>query len=732
MFLINRKMLLLLCLIANGVYVYGQSDTTKKVLPDVVVFANKFPALSKNIVQKVDFITDKNAINQQANTGDILTQSGQVFVQKSQSGGGSPVIRGFEASRVLLMVDGVRLNNAIFRGGHLQNIITIDNMILDRVEVIYGPSSTLYGSDALGGVVNMFTKKPILTTTTNWKTNTNLIQRYASGQNENRTHLDVNIANNKWAYLTSFTYGSFGDMRQGANRSSTYPDFGKRSFYVVREAGADMVKVNEDVNVQKLSGYQQTDLLQKVLYKPNENSEHLFNIQILNSSNINRYDRLTETSKALPVYSEWYYGPQIRNLISYKYTATKLPGYFSDLMVTSSFQDIEESRISRKYNTTSKDFRFERVNVLGVNADLLHKQSNGEIHLGAESYTNFVRSTAERLNIATSALSRITTRYSDGPTKMSYNALYLQQTKQLDAHWVLNDGIRFNLVQLDARFADTTLMHFPFNKAIQNNTAITGNLGVAYNGENGYRATAGLSSGFRSPNVDDLTKVFDTKTGYVVVPNKDLKPEYTYNAEINLSHTGNIASWGASVFYTWFNNAIVVSKYNWNGQDNIMYQNVLSAVYAPQNQASAKLYGFNLNGKLKLFYNTLLQGTYTYTKGTYNNGTSSMPLDHIPPAYGRVGLKKGADKFNVEGYVLFNGWKHISDYNLNGEDNELYATPDGMPSWMTVNFSSYYTPNKKLSLGLQIENIADKNYRYFASGISAVGRNFIVSCRLSF
>ena len=725
-------MLLLLYLTVISSYVFGQSDTTKKVLPDVVVFANKFPALSKNIVQKVDFITDKNAINQQANTGDILTQSGQVFVQKSQSGGGSPVIRGFEASRVLLMVDGVRLNNAIFRGGHLQNIITIDNMILDRVEVIYGPSSTLYGSDALGGVVNMFTKKPILTTTTNWKTNANLIQRYASGQNENRTHLDINIANNKWAYLTSFTYGRFGDMRQGANRSSTYPDFGKRTFYVVRESGADVVKVNEDVNVQKLSGYQQTDLLQKVIYKPNENSEHLLNIQISNSSNINRYDRLTETSKGLPVYSEWYYGPQIRNLISYKYTAIKLPGYFSDLMVTSSFQDIDESRISRKYNTTSKDFRFERVNVLGVNADLLHKQSNGEIHLGAESYTNFVRSTAERLNIATNALSRITTRYSDGPTKMSYNALYLQQTKQLDAHWVLNDGIRFNLVQLDARFADTTLMHFPFNKAIQNNTAVTGNLGVAYNGENGYRATAGLSSGFRSPNVDDLTKVFDTKTGYVVVPNKDLKPEYTYNAEINLSHTGNIASWGASVFYTWFNNAIVVSKYNWNGQDNIMYQNVLSAVYTPQNQASAKLYGFNLNGKIKLFYNTQLQGTYTYTKGTYNNGTISMPLDHIPPTYGRVGLKKGADKFNVEGYVLFNGWKHISDYNLNGEDNELYATPDGMPSWMTVNFSSYYTPNKKLSLGLQIENIADKNYRYFASGISAVGRNFIVSCRLSF
>ena len=412
---------LLLFFIINNFQLHAQIDTTKKVLPDVVVFANKFPTLSKNIVQKVDFITDKNAINQQSNTGDILTQSGQVFVQKSQSGGGSPVIRGFEASRVLLMVDGVRLNNAIFRGGHLQNIITIDNMILDRVEVIYGPSSTMYGSDALGGVVNMFTKKPKLVDSAHWKVNANFIQRYASGQNENRTHLDVNIANNKWAYLTSFTYGSFGDLRQGANRSSAYPDFGKRSFYVVRETGVDLVKVNEDANVQKLSGYDQTDLLQKILFKPNQNSEHLLNFQVSNSSNINRYDRLTETSKGLPVYSEWYYGPQIRNLISYKYSATKLPGYFSDLMITSSFQNIEESRITRKYNTPSKDSRFERVNVLGVNADLLHKQSNGEIHLGAESYTNFVRSTAERLNIATSALSRITTRYSDGPTKMSYN-----------------------------------------------------------------------------------------------------------------------------------------------------------------------------------------------------------------------------------------------------------------------------------------------------------------------
>ena len=221
-----------------------------------------------------------------------------------------------------------------------------------------------------------------------------MIQRYASGQNENRTHLDVNIANNKWAYLTSFTYGSFGDMRQGANRSSTYPDFGKRSFYVVREAGADMVKVNEDVNVQKLSGYQQTDLLQKVLFKPNDNTEHVLNIQLSNSSNINRYDRLTETSKGLPVYSEWYYGPQVRNMVSYKLNKTHLKGFFQELSVNTNYQHLQESRISRKYKSSNKDFRIEKVNVAGINADFLHSAIKGDVHVGVESYLDFVNSSA--------------------------------------------------------------------------------------------------------------------------------------------------------------------------------------------------------------------------------------------------------------------------------------------------------------------------------------------------
>jgi len=734
-----RLILSVLLFFGMSLELLAQSDTSSKQLQDVVIYANKFPTLSKNIVQRVVALTDKVLLQQQANTADILTASGQVFVQKSQAGGGSPVVRGFEASRVLLMVDGVRMNSAIFRAGHLQNIITVDNMILDRVEIIYGPSSTLFGSDALGGVVNLFTKQPqlfksnLVSKKAPWKTNGNLVYRFGNGQNEQRQHVDLNIANNRWAFLTSVTKSNFGDMRQGNKRLAAYPDFGKRLFYVARENNTDVIKDNSAfVNIQKLSGYNQIDLLQKVLFKPNDNTEHLLNVQVSNSSDINRYDRLTESSKGLPVFAEWYYGPQVRNMIGYKLTKSNLNGYFQKLTTNINYQHLEESRITRRFKSNNKDYRFEAVDIFGLNMDLLHQGKSSTLNIGVESYYNDVSSTAYRNNIATNVRSAIATRYSDGPTNMSNYALYAQHTQFLKGNWVLNSGLRLNNVQLNANFKDTALMRFPFTDANQNNTALTGNLGMAYNGADGLRVSFGVSSGFRAPNVDDLTKVFDTRTDYVVVPNKDLKPEYTYNAELNVSKTTSNYSIGASLFYTWFRNALVVDKFKWNNESSILYQGIMSDVYATQNKAKAVVYGFNVNGSANLSPNTTLAATYTYTKGTYQNGLVEMPLDHIPPTYGRVGLKHDVKKFSAELFTLFNGWKRIEDYNLNGEDNEIYATKDGMPAWQIWNINTNYQLTKKLNFSFQIENIADLNYRYFASGISALGRNYILQARYSF
>jgi len=480
-----------------------------------------------------------------------------------------------------------------------------------------------------------------------------------------------------------------------------------------------------------------SDLLQKILFKPNENTEHLLNVQISNSSDINRYDRLTETSNGLPVFAEWYYGPQVRNMIGYKLSKEKLNGFFQDLTLNANYQHLEESRMTRRFKSNNKDYRFEEVDMFGFNVDLLHQGNSSELHVGVESYYNKVGSTAYRNNIATNLRSTIATRYSDGPTNMANYAIYAQHTQFLKGNWVLNSGLRLNNVQLNAHFKDTSLMHFPFTDANQNNTAITGNVGMAYNGADGLRIAFGFSSGFRAPNVDDLTKVFDTRTGYVVVPNKDLKPEYTYNTELNVSKTTSNYSIGASLFYTWFKNALVVDNFKWNNESKILYQGIMSDVYATQNKAKAVVYGFNVNGSVNFTPNTTLAATYTYTKGNYADRkldglNTALPLDHIPPTYGRVGLKHDVKKFSAELFTVFNGWKHIEDYSSSGEDNQIYATKDGMPAWQIWNINTNYQTRNKLSFSFQIENIADLNYRYFASGISALGRNYVVQARYSF
>lgn len=709
----------------------NQDSVTK--LNDIIVYTNKFPEKAGKIAQTISVIRDRNAIQLQPNTGDVLLNSGQVFVQKSQQGGSSPIIRGFEASRILLSVDGIRLNNAIYRSGHLQNIITIDNMVLDRVEIIYGPSSTLYGSDALGGAVNMITKDPLLSSSKKTVVSGSSTLRYASATDEKRANVQLNIGGNKWASLTAFTAGSFGDMTQGNKRSSNYPDFGKKNFIVTRQNNSDIASVNQNPNKQVASGYNQYDVLQKIMFTPDEKNKHVLNIQLSNSSDVPRYDRLTEMSGGKPVFAEWYYGPQVRNLVGYHYTASKLNGYFQDVRITANYQNIEESRITRRFQNNNKDFRWEKVNVFGITIDAKHSSGNHELHVGAESYQNFVRSTAERKNIMTGALSAIATRYADGPTSMQSNALYAQHTYKFSNRLTLNDGLRLNLTKLDARFADTALMHFPFNQVVQQHLAATGNIGLAYAVDNTTKISLIASSGFRAPNVDDLSKVFDTKTGSVVVPNASLKPEYTYNAELNFNHTSGILSFGGSIFYTLFKQALVVDRFTFNGKDSILYGGVNSAVFASQNKAKAYVFGWSGNASFKITGQLKIEGVATYTIGKYTDQKGvQVPLDHIPPFYGKISINQSFKKGNASVYSLFNGWKKIKDYNPNGEDNQQYATPEGMPSWITINAKFEFNMGKQWQTQIALENIFDVNYRYFASGISAPGRNLTLALRKSF
>ena len=127
-------------------------------LDEVILSVARNASMRKQIAEKVSVISNKEILTQSPSTGaDLVGLSPGVRIQKSQGGGGSPILRGFEANRLLLVVDGVRMNNAIYRSGHLQNAITIHPNIIERVEIIFGSSSVGYGSDALGGVIHYYT-----------------------------------------------------------------------------------------------------------------------------------------------------------------------------------------------------------------------------------------------------------------------------------------------------------------------------------------------------------------------------------------------------------------------------------------------------------------------------------------------------------------------------------------------------------------------------------------------
>ena len=218
---------------------------------EVVVSASKFEEKKNDVSQKIQVLrAGEIAFQNQSSTADVLANSGNVMVQKSQLGGGSPIIRGFETNKVIMVIDGIRMNNAIYRCGHLQNIVTLDNAIMDRVEVVFGAGSVVYGSDALGGVMNFTTKSPVFSNTDIVLVKAAAFTRYFSAANGFSGHADISIGKKRIGSLSSFTFSKYGDLRQGANRRPFVGNFGARTWYAATFNGVDSMVMNADTNIQ--------------------------------------------------------------------------------------------------------------------------------------------------------------------------------------------------------------------------------------------------------------------------------------------------------------------------------------------------------------------------------------------------------------------------------------------------------------------------------------------------
>ena len=695
------------------------------------------------IAEEIAVFSNKDIQNAVPQTSaDMLAKIPGVKVQKTQFGGGSPVLRGMEANRILLVVDGVRMNNAIYRKGHLQNSITVSPSMLDKTEVLFGPSSVVYGSDALGGVIHYYTRKP----QTSERPNVNLefLGRYSTVNNENTLSAAVELQFEKIASFTSVSHSKFGDLRMGNLRTHGFNDWGLQyefsdntdTYYNTEPV------LNSDPSVQRNVGYQQTDLLQKLFIPLNKGNDLMFNLQYSSSSKINRFDKLTERRDDKLRFAEWYYGPQDRFLFSTQFNVVANKKWLDKGSFTAAYQNIKESRIDRKFDSFDRSSKFEKVQVYSLNGDFtknLDPNVRRNFGYGFEVAYNDVNSTSkgEVLDVVGNEIIGVKdnyvvqTRYPDGGSSYLSSAVYASYRQDIGKKSTLNTGLRLTNTVLTAKWIDTTYISLPDSDIRTMNTSVTVTAGYAYRPTDDWQVNGVLSSGFRSPNIDDIGKVRE-KNGDVTVPNVDLEPEFAYNIEAGLIKyfDDKKSYFGLTTYYTLLNNYIVRAPFEINGQSQIIYDGELANVVANVNMGNAYLAGATMTFKGNLTNTWNTRASLTYTKGTAYD--TNEPLSSIPPLFGNIELGYARNRVETGINIVFNTRKRADDYNISeGIDNieqTPYVLPEGeyygTPAWYTLNYYMRFKTSKYVDLLINVDNITDNHYKEFASAISAPGRNF--------
>jgi len=700
----------------------------------VVVSATRWNQVSSGVPSSIISISSKTVslLNPQT-AADLLGASGKVFIQKSQQGGGSPMIRGFATNRLLYTIDGVRMNTAIFRAGNIQNVISLDPFATENTEVFFGPGSVIYGSDAIGGVMSFQTLTPKLSMTDQPYITGKAVSRYSSANNEKTGHFDINVGWKKWAMLSSISTFNYGDLTMGSHGPEEY----LQPYYVQRQDSVDRIVTNNNPKVQTPTGYQQMNVMQKIRFSPNEKWDFQYGFHYSETSAYSRYDRLIRYKNGLPRYAEWFYGPQKWMMNNLNIMNTANNKVYDQLSIRLAQQHFEESRISRDINKPSRETRIEKVEAYSANFDFTKTlRENNTLFYGAEAVWNDVTSIGIDENIVTNVIQEGATRYPQS-TWGSFGA-YLTDQQHFSDKFMLQAGLRYSMYMLDATF-DTTFYPFPYTTAEVSNSALTGSIGFVYKPADKWVISANAATAFRSPNVDDLGKVFDSEPGYVIVPNPDLEAEYAYNADFGLSKVfGKSVKIYTTAYYTILQNAMVRRDFQLNGLDSMMYDGEMSKVQAIQNAAVAHVYGVQLGVEIKLPKGFGFESDFNYQKGEeeLDDGTTS-PSRHAAPQFGVTRLSYHTGKLDMQFYAQYCG--EVSYKNLPEEEKsktEIYAKDENgdpySPAWYTLNFKAMYQLNNTFTISAGLENITDQRYRPYSSGIVAPGRNFILALRANF
>lgn len=655
--------------------IYLEQSTIMLNSIQVTVAKNRLPGFSQPT--SISYLSEKNIReNVSRSMAEAMTTTAGVWVQKTNHGGGSPFVRGLTGNYTLLLVDGIRLNNSTFRYGPNQYFNTISPNSVNAVEVLRGAGSTLYGSDAIGGTINILTISPSFEY--DKKVYGSVGGQFMSNDMEYTGNVELGGNVQNFAYYISGSLSNFGDIYAG-----------------------------ENLGIESPSGYSQNDLLFKGLWKISDKQKLTLNYQWVRQDTVPRYDKVAQKD-----YEYYNFSLQQRQLAYVRFDQEWDNSHINNFQLTTSFQQSNEERDTRKNDSFINKNERDDVSTVGLNTQLnasLFKKI--ESVFGGDFYYDWISSSRKFENSETDQ-DIIFPRglYPDGSS--AYTVAFYNSNLYTINRWIFQLGWRYNFTSntaMDDMFGDLSLTT---SSLIWN-----GSINYKFNMNSIYLA---INTGFRAPNINDISSLGDFDYG-TEIPPSNLQPETSLNYELGYKLSLNSFSINIAAFYSQISNLISRVPSTYRGDLLID-----DKVYTKENVGEAFVTGFEMDFEAKINRNFSFIGNLSYTYG--QSVTNDEPFRRIPPLFGNLSLRYDKSDYYVTLQALAAGKQ---DRLSNGDIDDHRIADGGTPGWYILNINGGYRW-KSVGVKLSFNNIFNEAYRMHGSGIDAYGRHIAGSVRLYF
>lgn len=668
----------------------------------VVVTATRSEKKITEVPQPVNLIPQVRIVERNAKTSaEALREEPGIFVQKTNHGGGSAIIRGMSSNQILLLVDGIRLNNSTYRLGNHQYLTTVDDQTIQQIEVVRGPTSVLYGSDAMGGTINTVTRRPSVRSGGS-RFNYRLLSRYATADKEKTARAEFSVQHSRIGFHTGISFSEYGHLRRGEN--SSHP----------------RLESSTDGLVQAPSGFSRYGVDTKLVMNMSDVQTLVLAYQNHRQKDVPRYDKYENNR-----YYRWIYEPQIRNLAYITYEHTVQNHFITSYRMSLSYHRQEEGRETQKSISSPLTKERDDVGTWGVTLQG-HSIFDGHfLTYGLDAYFDHVSSQRSFLYPQTGDSEKDSRgRYPDG-AKYHSAGFYLQDEVALSPRWTIIPGVRYSAFSTRFDLPSSNAESVQAQSHRQSFTALTGNVGVIYRWSKNVFFNANIGQAFRAPNLSDISKLGESKGSVYEIPNPDLVAEKMFSLDMGWKFDFDRFRFEFSSYYSRIHDLLASTDAMLDGSSTIQINDVEYKVKTKENMGKAFIRGLEGAITTRVFEKLFLNGNIAYTYG--QNQTQNEPVGGIPPLFGRIGAEWRTSTYYVDLYMRFAN----EQTRLSSDDLDDPRIPEGgTPGWSTLNIRAGFPLFKTGKLHLAIENILDKNYREHGSGINGPGRNFVISFEL--